>query len=235
MPSGLELLEEKLAYQFRNRSLLLHALTHRSWSVEHRDASSEGSDNERLEFLGDSVLGFVVSEALLDSFPDESEGQLSQRKAHLVSANHLHACALQLDLGDFLLLGKGEEQNGGRARRTLLANAFEAVLAAMHLDGGLESVRALIRRTVLEEHRTGAQRCTPASTQNYKNVLQEQAQARGLPIPRYTIVETSGPEHAKVFLIEASIGDQFVSRAAGTSKKAASQDAARLLFAQLEK
>jgi len=235
LSGGLELLEEKLEYQFRNGNLLLQALTHRSWSVEHRDVSPVRSDNERLEFLGDSVLGFVVSESLLDSFPDESEGQLSQRKAHLVSANHLHACALELDLGDFLLLGKGEEQNGGRARRTLLANAFEAVIAAMHLDGGLEPVRALLRRTVLNHDREGKQATAPATTQNYKNVLQEEAQARGLPIPRYTIVDTTGPEHAKIFLIEASIGDQFVSRAAGSSKKAASQDAARLLFAQLEK
>ena len=105
----------------------------------------------------------------------------------------------------------------------------------MHLDGDLEPVRDLIRRTVLAEHPADKHSAAQASTQNYKNVLQEEAQARGLPIPRYTIVETSGPEHAKVFLIEASIGDQFFSRAAGTSKKAASQDAARLLFAQLEK
>jgi len=234
MSARLELLEEKLNYQFRNRSLLLHALTHRSWSVEHRDVSPPGGDNERLEFLGDSVLGFVVSEALLDSFPDETEGQLSQRKAHLVSSNHLHACALELNLGEFLLLGKGEEQNGGRARRTVLANAFEAVIAAMHLDGGLEPVRDLIRGTVLGEHSNGNQPASGTSL-NYKNVLQEEAQARGLPIPRYTIVDTTGPEHAKVFLIEASIGDQFTSRASGSSKKAASQDAARLLVEQLEK
>src|SRR4051812_46836394 len=192
---AVELLEEKLGYQFRNRSLLLHALTHRSWSVEHRDASPARTDNERLEFLGDSVLGFVVSEALLASFPDENEGQLSQRKAHLVSSNHLHACALLVNLGEFLLLGKGEEQNGGRARRTVLANAFEAVIAAMHLDGGLEPVRDLIRRTVLAEHSEGEQPGA-ATSLNYKNVLQEEAQARGLPIPRYTIVDTSGPEHA---------------------------------------
>ena len=234
MPAAPELLEEKLGYQFRNRGLLLHALTHRSWSVEHRDVSPARGDNERLEFLGDSVLGFVVSEALLDNFPDESEGQLSQRKAHLVSSKHLHACALQLHLGEFLLLGKGEEQNGGRARRTVLANAFEAVIAAMHLDGGLEPVRQFIRRTVLHDHREGNQPA-PENSLNYKNVLQEEAQARGLPIPRYTIVDTTGPEHAKVFLIEAAIGDRFTSRAAGSSKKAASQDAARLLVEQLEK
>lgn len=233
MSEGLELLEEKLQHQFRNRSLLVHALTHRSWSVEHRDVSPALGDNERLEFLGDSVLGFVVSEALLDSFPDESEGQLSQRKAHLVSSNHLHTCALQLDLGDFLRLGKGEEQNGGRGRRTVLANALEAVMAAIYLDGGLEPVREFIRRAVLREHR--ADQPALAISLNYKNVLQEEAQARGLPIPRYTIVETTGPEHAKVFLIEAAIGDQFTSRAAGSSKKAASQDAARLLVEQLGK
>lgn len=234
MPAALELLEAKLGYQFRTRSLLLHALTHRSWSVEHRDVAPGRSDNERLEFLGDSVLGFVVSEALLDSFPDESEGQLSQRKAHLVSANHLHSCALELDLGEFLLLGKGEDQNGGRARRTVLANAFEALIAALHLDGGLEPARQLIRTTVLREHREEKQPGSAGSL-NYKNVLQEEAQARGLPIPRYTIVDTTGPEHAKVFLIEASVGDQFTSRAAGSSKKAASQDAARLLVEQLDK
>ena len=234
MSAPLELLEEKLDYQFRNRSVLLHALTHRSWSVEHRDVSPALGDNERLEFLGDSVLGFVVSEALLDSFPDESEGQLSQRKAHLVSSNHLHACAVELKLGEFLRLGKGEEQNGGRARRTVLANAFEAVIAAMHLDGGLEPVRRFIRGTVLREHSQGKQLVLGTSL-NYKNVLQEEAQARGLPVPRYTIVDTTGPEHAKVFLIEANIGDQFTSRAAGSSKKAASQDAARLLVEQFEK
>jgi len=234
MPADIELLEEKLGYQFQDRSLLLHALTHRSWSVEHRDVSPARSDNERFEFLGDSVLGFVVSEALLESFPEESEGQLSQRKAHLVSATHLHVCALEVSLGDFLLLGKGEEQNGGRKRRTVLANAFEAVIAAIHLDGGLEPARAFVRRTVLREHREDQQN-TVAASLNYKNVLQEEAQARGLPVPRYTIVNTTGPEHAKVFLIEASIGDQFTSRAAGSSKKAASQDAARLLVERLER
>jgi ribonuclease III len=233
MPAALEVLEEKLGYQFRSRSLLLHALTHRSWSVEHRDEAPGRSDNERLEFLGDSVLGFVVSEALLDSFPDENEGQLSQRKAHLVSSKHLYSCAAELGLGEFLLLGKGEEQNGGRARQTVLANAFEAVIAALHLDGGLEPARRFIRRTVLHEHRNDTQAGSGASL-NYKNVLQEEAQARGLPIPRYTIVDTTGPEHAKVFLIEASVGEQFTSRAAGSSKKAASQDAARLLMEQLE-
>ncbi len=116
----------------------------------------------------------------------------------------------------------------------MLANAFEAVIAAIHLDGGLEPAREFIRRTVLHEHCEGTQP-DPGTSLNYKNVLQEEAQARGLPIPRYTIVNTSGPEHAKVFLIEAAIGDQFTSRAEGSSKKAASQDAARLLVEKLDR
>lgn len=234
MVAALELLEEKLGYQFRDRSLLTHSLTHRSWSVEHRDESPVRGDNERLEFLGDSVLGFIVSESLLEEYPDESEGQLSQRKAHLVSASHLYTCALELNLGEFLLLGKGEEQNGGRARRTLLVNAVEAVLAAMHLDGGLEPAREFVHRIVLGRGEGSEQGGSPVLP-NYKNVLQEEAQARGLPVPRYTIVDTTGPEHAKIFLIEATLGDRFSSRAAGSSKKAASQDAARLLVEQLEK
>lgn len=234
MADALDLLEETLGYQFRDRRLLLHALTHRSWSVEHRDESPVRGDNERLEFLGDSVLGFIVSEALLLNFPDESEGQLSERKAHLVSSNHLHTCALYLNLGHFLRLGKGEEQNGGRARRTVLANAFEALLAAMHLDGGLEAARELVRNTVLRSNDEADQRSRSTSP-NYKSVLQEEAQARGLPVPRYTVVEATGPEHAKIFLIEAAVGDQFASRAAGSSKKAASQDAARLLVEKMGK
>lgn len=234
MSAALELLEEKLGYRFRNRSLLLHGLTHRSWSMEHRDDFPERRDNERFEFLGDAVLGFVVSEALLDSFPDESEGQLSQRKHHLVSSNHLHLCAIDLGLGAFLLLGKGEEQNGGRGRPNVLADAFEAVIAAIHLDGGLEPVRDFIHRSVLREDH-GANQLTPDGLRNYKNLLQEEAQARKLPIPRYTVVNTTGPEHAKVFLVEASIGDRYTSRGEGSSKKAASQDAARLLVEQLDK
>src|SRR5947199_6686390 len=120
--SALEVLEEKLGYQFRDRKLLERAITHRSWSAEHAGTSLARGDNEQMEFLGDSVLGFVASEALFVEHPDATEGQLSQWKAHLVSRHHLHACALQLGLGEYLALGRGEERNGGRDRRTLLAN-----------------------------------------------------------------------------------------------------------------
>src|SRR5258708_9708056 len=127
-------LEDELVYRFSNGELLVRALTHRSRAAE-QGALGDG-DNEQLEFLGDAILGFVVSEALVEKYPSASEGQLSRWKSYLVSAAHLNGCARAIGLGEFLLLGKGEERNGGRERKTLLANAFKAVIAALHLDGG---------------------------------------------------------------------------------------------------
>lgn len=225
--------EEKIGYTFRDKELLVRALTHRSWVSERDSARPERTDNEQLEFLGDSILGFIVSESLVARHPLLREGQLSQWKAHLVSATHLHSCALALGLGDHLLLGRGEERNGGRKRKTLLANGLEAVIAAMYLDGGIQ-----VARTFIEEHVLSAFE-SPDDVEsigrlNHKSVLQERTQALGLPFPRYVTVETSGPEHAKVFTVEARIGKEIVSRATGTSKKAASQLAAQLLIDQLD-
>jgi ribonuclease-3 len=230
MNPPVERLEERLGYQFSNKELLVRALTHRSCAVE-RGVPEEG-DNEQLEFLGDSILGFVVSEALVRSYPSASEGQLSLWKSHLVSATHLHRCAIALNLGDFLLLGRGEERNGGRERKTLLANGFEAVIAAMHLDGGLAPACAFIAQHVLAD----LENLDDASfeTLNHKSVLQERTQALGLPVPRYLTVGTSGPEHAKVFTVEARVGDGLSSRASGPSKKVASQQAAERLIEQLK-
>ena len=233
MRPPLEVLQTKLQYGFQNQELLVRALTHRSWLSERGSAQPESSDNEQLEFLGDSILGFIASESLVAHHPSAREGQLSKWKAHLVSATHLHGCALNLGLGDHLLLGKGEERNGGRNRKTLLANALEAVIAAMYLDGGIE-----VTRTFIEEHILSILE-SPEDVEsigllNHKSVLQERTQALGLPIPRYATVETSGPEHAKVFTVEARIGKDLSGRASGTSKKAASQLAAQLLLDQLE-
>lgn len=185
-------------------------------------------DNEQLEFLGDAVLGFVVSEALFRRFPNAREGQLSQWKSHLVSANYLHKRALALGLGEFLVLGKGEDRSGGRERLTLLANAFEAVIAAMHLDGGMGSARAFIERTVL----AGLDGLDNERVEllNHKSVLQERTQAMGLPVPRYVMVGSTGPQHAKVFTVEARVGDGLAVRAVGSSKKLASQKAAEALL-----
>ncbi|MDQ2840706.1 MAG: ribonuclease III [Acidobacteriota bacterium] len=233
MQAALEALEEKLGYRFTDRELLVRALTHRSWLAERGSPMPERGDNEQLEFLGDSVLGFVVSEALVLRYPLAREGRLSQLKAHLVSAHYLHQCAVKLGLGEFLQLGKGEERNAGRERKTLLANALEAVIAAMHLDGGVAVAREFVSKHVLasveEIEEQGA-----AGLLNYKSLVQERAQALGLSFPRYSIVEISGPEHAKLFTIEAKIGDSLAGRATASSKKAASQQAAEELYERLE-
>jgi ribonuclease-3 len=233
MKSGIQALEGKLGYQFRNEALLLRALTHRSRLSERGSPLPENSDNEQLEFLGDSILGFVVSESLVRQHPLLREGQLSQGKAHLVSATHLHRCAADLRLGDHLLLGRGEEKNGGRERKTLLANALEAVIAAIHMDGGIDAARSFIEEHVLGAALGDAEDVKSIGLLNHKSVLHEKAQALGLPAPRYEIVGTGGPEHAKIFTIEASIGERFRTRASGSSKKAASQQAAQLLLEQM--
>jgi ribonuclease III len=229
----LEALEQKLGYRFQNPELLIRALTHRSWLAERGSAQPEASDNEQLEFLGDSILGFIASESLVARHPSLSEGQLSQWKGHLVSATHLHDCALQLDIGEYLRLGRGEERNGGRERKTLLANALEAVIAAIYLDGGIDHARRFVEERVLAV-RESADDVESIGRLNHKSVLQERTQALGLPVPRYSTVEANGPEHAKVFTVEAKIGDELVSRASASSKKSASQHAAQLLLEKLE-
>jgi ribonuclease III len=232
MPEPVGALESKIGYRFANPDLLLRALTHRSRASEQPSSIDSSADNEQLEFLGDSILGFVVSEALVTREPSADEGQLSQWKAHLVSSTHLYRCALKLDLGNFLILGKGEEKNGGRERKTLLADAMEAIIAAIHLDSGIERARLFVHQHVLDAFEEPASMAV-LGLLNYKSALQEKVQAIGLPPPRYAIVETSGPEHAKLFTVEAAVGNQFVSRATGSSKKTASQDAARRLLEQL--
>ena len=229
MGPAIDTLETKLGYRFRNHELLRRALTHRSWLSERGSPLPENSDNEQLEFLGDSILGFVVSESLVLRHPSAREGSLSKWKAHIVSATHLHQCALELGLGDHLLLGKGEDRNGGRERKTLLANALEALIAAVHIDGGIE-----IARTFIEDHVLALldqpDQLAFIDALNFKSALQELTQAMGLPGPRYLTVEESGPEHAKVFTIEVKVGEGHFSRATGTSKKAASQQAAQGLM-----
>jgi ribonuclease III len=232
MQASSEALEEKLGYRFRNRELLVRALTHRSWLSERGSPLPENGDNEQLEFLGDSVLGFIVSEALVRWHATAREGQLSQWKAQLVSSAHLHRCASALQLGRYLLLGRGEERNGGRERKTLLANALEAIIAAIHIDGGIDAARGFIEEHVLGDLDAGAS-VDSIGLLNHKGLLHERAQALGLPAPQYTTVEASGPDHAKIFTVEVRIGERFSSRASGSSKKAASQQAAEMLMGQL--
>ena len=188
------------------------------------------TDNEQLEFLGDSILGFVVSDALVSRHPDFPEGRLSKLKAHLVSATHLHQVAARLGLGDYLLLGRGEELSGGREKKALLSNALEALIAAWYLDDGIESVRRFIQTEIIPQSEPAYE---GAHMTDYKGALQEMAQAMKLPQPRYSIIEERGPEHAKTFLVEVRLGKEWASRAEGMSKKSAGQKAAQQVLQQL--
>lgn len=232
-----EELETRLGYTFRDRALLLRALTHTSLIAEVPASSETGApavrDNEQLEFLGDSILGFLASEFVLSLSPASSEGDLSRLKAHLVSATRLHETALELQLGDYLRLGKGEELSGGRKKKALLADAVEAIIAAIYLDAGpergLDACRSFLTRYLwhtipFEDLRQ------PRIPIDAKSALQELAQARGLPMPRYAIVGESGPEHAKRFVVEARVGRDLTAQAECSSKKGASQKAAELLL-----
>src|SRR5271169_4799299 len=231
MQSALETLEAKLGHTFRNRDLLGRALTHRSRFSEMPPVG-QGGDNEQLEFLGDSILGFVISEALVLRHPGAREGHLSKWKAHLVSAAHLHRCALELGLGEFLLLGRGEDMNGGREKKALLSDALEALIAALYIDGGLSAAQKFIEARILHAL-PDASDSTSLDMLDYKSALQERAQSLGFPPPRYVTVYAEGPEHSKVFTVEVQLGGEPRSRAAGPSKKVASQSAARLLLDEL--
>jgi ribonuclease-3 len=233
------ILEQRINYRFVDPELLRRALTHSSLANETR--TPEGvplQDNEQLEFLGDSVLGFLVAEALVRRFPEFHEGDLSRQKAHLVSAAHLHGVARRLDIGSFLELGRSEEMSGGRAKKTLLVDGLEAVIAAMFLDGGLDPVRAFVAGHVLDAPFAGDEEAgtdiQPAIT-NFKSALQELAQSRQLPQPRYSIVRERGPEHSKLFTVEVRVGRDWIGQAEGRTKKIAAQRAARGVFDRLQK
>lgn len=229
-------LEQKLNYRFRNPELLRRALMHSSLANELRTTGATATDNEQLEFLGDSVLGFLVAEALVRRSPSAHEGELSRQKAHLVSAAHLHGVARRLDVGRFLELGRSEEMSGGRSKKTLLVDALEAIIAAIFLDGGMEVVRDFVSAYVLDapyaEDQEAGTDIQPAIT-NFKSALQELAQARNLPQPRYSVVREKGPEHSKTFTVEVRVGKGCTGQAEGRTKKVAAQRAARSVYERL--
>lgn len=220
-------LQTTVGYCFRNPELLLRALTHRSYVQE--SPRKEGKlPNEQLEFLGDAILGFLVSEDLVAYFPESSEGRLSKLKAHLVSAMHLHPVAQRIALGRFLRLGKAEEQTGGRAKKTLLVDALEALVAAIYLDGGVDPARAFVQRWIL-----GPIEWQQVGTADYKSELQELLQEQHASQPRYVVVRERGPEHHKVFTVELRVGAEPLAQAEGDSKKSAQQAAAQIALARL--
>lgn len=231
---GVAKLQASIGYQFRNLEFLTRALTHKSRAFETNSQQPERlPDNEQLEFLGDAILGFVISEVLVARHPSFLEGQLSKLKAYLVSATHLHNVAVQIDLGAYLYLGRGEEMSGGRAKRALLADAIEAVIAAVYLDGGLEPARGFVLDHIVASFDEEMAE-DDGLVVDYKSALQEAAISRGLPVPRYVLVRETGPEHRKTFTVEARVGPLYAQRAEGSSKKSAGQRAAQLVLGVIQ-
>jgi ribonuclease III len=230
--SELEPLERRIGYRFKDRGMLEHALTHRS--RVHEDASGGVFDNESMEFLGDSVLGFVIADMLFREFPQHNEGQKSKLKASLVSSASLARLGSQLDLGEFLILGRGEEKTGGRFKQAIIADCYEALIAAVYLDGGVEAARKFIEtqfaELIEEARRTGAE---AAFTDDWKSALQEWLQSRGRGLPAYRLAEELGPAHRRRFVVEVVVEGDAVARAEGKSKKEAAQSAARAALEKL--
>jgi ribonuclease III len=224
-----EELQERIGYRFKDRGLLEHALTHRSRAAE--DASGGVIDNESLEFLGDAVLGLVVAEMLFRKYPEHNEGQKSKIKASVVSTLALARRAEQIQLGDHLLLGRGEEKTGGRYKQALLADGFEALIAALYLDGGLPAAAGFLERELTDAIEAGAGEAVVG--QDYKSALQERLQALGQPLPEYRVAGESGPDHRKEFTIEVIVGGDVLGTASGKAKKEAEQEAARLALQRL--
>jgi ribonuclease III len=230
-------LEDRIGYRFTDAGLLRRALTHSSF-VNEQNYGADSSDlhNEQLEFLGDAVLGLIASETLVSRFPAYREGRLSQLKHHIVSAVHLYEVARGLEIGRYLRLGRGEECSGGREKKTLVADALEALIAALYLDGGMTAARAFVLDFVLAAAGPGfgVQEKAPASEiVDYKSALQELARARGLPLPRYTIVRELGPAHARMFTVEVRLGQELSATGDGLTKKSAAQQAARGVYDEL--
>jgi len=243
-PRDIAALQEALDHRFTRVELLEQALTHTSQAREQEAQQAAGAsrvgDNEQLEFLGDAILGFIVSEELFQRFPHFREGELSKLRAHLVSEKHLIQVARELNLGAYLRLGRGEENSGGRHKTALLVDALEAVLAALFLDGRLAPARTVVLRHILEpELESLARSGQGLPLTDYKSALQERLQAAGRFQPAYVLVETQGPEHRKIFTVEARLraldtpGTEFVGRAEGSTKKDAEQDAARQVLEYL--
>ena len=215
----MESLEKKLQYTFTNRELLSEALNHSSYANEHRSAGI--SSNERLEFLGDSVLGFVTAEFLFRMYPQLPEGDLTRMRAALVCEQSLYEVARMLELGQYLKLGKGEEAGGGRERQSILADAVEAVFAALYLDGGMEQIRSLIHRVLLSRAPAAEER------KDYKTTLQEIVQRKIGQQLTYHMMEESGTDHNKTFVFEVRLNGEPIGQGGGHSKKEAEQAAAR--------
>jgi ribonuclease III len=222
-------LENELDYQFKDIGLLREALQHSSYVNEQSDPALQ--DNERLEFLGDAVLDLVITHILMNHFPQTREGELSRMRAAIVNESQLAAVAQKLNLGQYLLLGKGEALSRGEEKSSILADALEAVIAAVYLDGGLKNAFDVIER---QFSRVISQVGERLAAEDFKSRLQELVQIRFKTIPQYTVIAESGPDHDKTFEIRLSIGTFLTTHGTGKSKKAAEQVAAQVAFEELQ-
>ncbi|MCS6885727.1 MAG: ribonuclease III [Acidobacteriota bacterium] len=220
-------LERKLGYSFQLQELLERALLHRSWTYENG-----GTSNETLEFLGDATLGFIVSKWLFETYPSLDEGKLSKIKAYLVSARVLARRAEALSIGKFVKLSKGEEKTGGRNKRTILSDTYEAIIAAIYLDGGLEAATKFVRSELQQELLN--LKVEDLSVTDFKSALQEYLQAQGLPPPEYAVVEKKGPDHNRTFYVELRVKDERIALGHGSSIKLAQEEAAREALTKLK-
>lgn len=221
-------LEEHLGYAFADKALLEQSLTHTSFAHEQPEPTAH---NERLEFLGDAVLDLVLSEHLVRAFPLATEGDLSKRRSHLVNEGALAERARLLGLGDHLRLGRGEEMTGGRDKSSLLAGAFEALVAALYLEAGYDRARAVVVAQFAEVLEGEASMVPPT---DFKSRLQERCQEAGEGLPSYTVVTQRGPDHEKTFEVEVVLSEQFLGRGTGRSKREAEQAAARRALGRLD-
>ena len=220
-------LEQSIQYTFQNKEILLRALTHRSFSHENPERMIK--DNETLEFLGDSILGFIISELLFNTYSHQyTEGLMSKVKSYIISTEILSAKAKDIDLGRHLLLGRGEEKTGGRSKRSLLANTFEALIAAIYLDGGLEEAKTFVYRLFKKTMEDVVEK--DFHFNDFKSLLQEKLQGLGEIPPDYGVILEEGPHHQKVFHVDIRIRGVAVACGSGSTKKEAEQDAAKKAY-----
>jgi ribonuclease-3 len=216
-------IEKKISYRFKDSELLKIGLTHRSYAYESLE--EDLTDNEIFEFLGDSVLGLVVADFLVKAYPGVSEGELSKLKSTVASTNSLSLFAKNIKLDKYILLGKGEEKSGGRKKKTILAGAFEALIAAIYLDGGFQEAQGFILKHLKPFFRKI--NVNKFFINNYKSALQEYFQKENFPAPNYKMVTTKGPDHKKQFTVEVFLKKSSLAKATGSSKKEAEQKAAQ--------
>jgi len=218
---------DKLKKLFKNEGALDLALTHRSWVNEHPNVRES---NERLEFLGDAVLEFIVSKKLYETFPEKPEGFLTALRANLVNTVNLSKVAKSLEVGKLLFLSKGEEDGGGRDNPTLLANTIEAIIGAIYLDSGIDGAYDFINKNIFADLSEKASE----PLKDPKSILQEEVQAQGYPAPKYVVVDEQGPDHAKNFTIDVFVNGKALGKGAGKNKSEAAQNAAQEALSQLE-